>query len=75
MKDKKIDVLKIVEQNQQNIYDQKNEKNKPTEALISNRKKDIKGELIHKKYIPYKTGQDQKRGTKTEKADFMTPQI
>ena len=64
MKVKNLDVLKIVEQNQQNIYDRKTEKNKPTETLISNRKKDIKAELIHEKTY---TGQHRTRSKERHK--------
>ena len=48
LKEKELDVRKVVEQIQQKIYDRKNNKNTITEALITNREKEIKEEPIHK---------------------------
>ena len=54
MKEKDLDVPKVVEQIQQNTYDRKNKKNTIREVLLSNRETDFKEEPIHK--IAY-TGQ------------------
>ena len=43
LKEKNLEVPKIVEQKQQNTYDRKNKKNTTLEALTSNRKKHQKG--------------------------------
>ena len=60
LKEKYLDIPKVVEQIQQNTYDRKNKKNTIPEALTSNPEKDIKEEPIHK--ITY----TEQHGTRSE---------
>ena len=71
MKEKDLDVSKVVERIQQNTYDRKKKKKTIPEALISNREKDIKEEPIHKKNI-YRTIRDEvKRQTQRPKLQIL----
>ena len=48
LKEKDLDLPKVVKQIKQNTYDRKDKKNTIPETLTSNREKDIKEEPIHK---------------------------